>query len=138
MLGLGLARGAGETEVRELAARMLRAAGDPAGRRLAALATVEERALEPVLLAVAERFGVPLRGYPAGALARVPVPHPSPVPSRALGTASVAEAAALLAAGAGSRIVVGKRRSAPPGGPARATAAVARGAPAPGGTPRNR
>lgn len=68
-------------------------------RSVALLATVEAKAREPGLLEAAERLGVPLRTYPAQTLAEVPVPHPSQAPRSAVGTPSVAEAAALLAAG---------------------------------------
>jgi len=63
----------------------------------------------------------PMVSFPASILAVVDVPDPSEVVAAAVGTPSVAEAAALLAAGPGARLVVGKQR-----GPA-ATAAVAVG-----------
>ncbi|WP_231558065.1 Rv2231c family pyridoxal phosphate-dependent protein CobC, partial [Modestobacter caceresii] len=53
----------------------------------------------------AARRGWPLTGHPADALAAVPVPAPSVRVAAAVGTASVAEAAALLE---GGRLVVGK------------------------------
>jgi cobalt-precorrin 5A hydrolase len=62
------------------------------------LATVDRRADEPGLQAAATHLGVPVRPYTAAALALVPVPNPSPRTESALGTASVAEAAAILAA----------------------------------------
>ena len=75
---------------------------------LRALATVDRRAEEPAMLAAAEHFGVPLRTFPADALARVDVPTPSAVVARHVGTPSVAEAAALLS---GTRLLVPKTRS---------------------------
>ncbi|MEU2114109.1 Rv2231c family pyridoxal phosphate-dependent protein CobC [Streptomyces sp. NPDC016459] len=64
------------------------------------LATLDARTAEPGLAGAAALLGVPVRGFAAQELAVVPVPHPSTRPLAATGTASVAEAAALLAAGA--------------------------------------
>ena len=47
-----------------------------------------------------QRHGGPLRLFDATSLAAVPVPNPSEAVAEAMGTASVAEAAALRAAGA--------------------------------------
>lgn len=54
---------------------------------------------EPGLLALAAQAGWPLHFYPAAQLAEVQVPNPSETVRRHTGTPSVAEAAALLAAG---------------------------------------
>jgi cobalt-precorrin 5A hydrolase/precorrin-3B C17-methyltransferase len=67
--------------------------------------------------AAAER-GWSVRTFPASRLAAVPVPNPSDVVRRAVGTPSVAEAAALL--DPGSELIAAKRAS------AHATVAVAR------------
>jgi cobalamin biosynthesis protein CbiG len=88
-----------------------------------ALATVDAKAAEPGVLGAAERLGVPLWTYGAERLARVPVENPSPVALRAVGTPSVAEAAALAG---GGELLVPKRRSAPAGRPAGVTCAIAR------------
>ncbi|MCZ2813563.1 Rv2231c family pyridoxal phosphate-dependent protein CobC [Modestobacter sp. VKM Ac-2979] len=69
------------------------------------LATLDSRAAEPGLREAAARRGWPLTGHPAATLAAVPVPAPSVRVAAAVGTASVAEAAALLE---GGRLVVGK------------------------------
>ncbi|MFI7244072.1 cobalamin biosynthesis protein [Streptomyces qinglanensis] len=100
-----------------------------------ALATVQARAAEPGLLAAARRLDLPLIAYDARTLARVRVPHPSDFSRTAVGTPSVAEAAALLACGGGSGttvqggapvLLVPKTKSRPAAGaPVRATAAVA-------------
>ncbi|WP_189506394.1 Rv2231c family pyridoxal phosphate-dependent protein CobC [Streptomyces narbonensis] len=66
------------------------------------LATLDARAAEPGVAGAGAELGVPVRGFPAGELAAVPVPHPSALPREATGTPSVAEAAALLTAGAGA------------------------------------
>lgn len=116
-------------EVTGLVAAALAAAGLAPGG-VAELATVEAKAGEPGLLAAAERFGVPLRGYGAKMLAAVEVPNPSKAALSAVGTPGVAEAAALLAAGPGGELLVAKRVSEPGGGrPSRATCAIARRGP---------
>ncbi|MGY1839868.1 MULTISPECIES: Rv2231c family pyridoxal phosphate-dependent protein CobC [unclassified Modestobacter] len=69
------------------------------------LATLDVRAAEPGLREAAARRGWPLTGHPAPVLAAVPVPAPSARVAAAVGTASVAEAAALLG---GGRLVVGR------------------------------
>lgn len=66
---------------------------------VAGVASVDRKRDEAALLQLCEREGWPLRLFAAAELARVPVPHPSEVVAQEMGTASVAEAAALLAAG---------------------------------------
>nr|WP_247204354.1 cobalamin biosynthesis protein [Streptomyces sp. AgN23]WTB08655.1 cobalamin biosynthesis protein [Streptomyces antimycoticus] len=125
VVGVGASRGVSVGEVIGLVETVLAEAGlSPSG--VAELATVEAKAGETGLLMAAERLGVPLCGYPAAALAAVEVPNPSAVPLAAVGTAGVAEAAALLAAGPGGELLVAKRKSAPRGRPGMATCAVAR------------
>jgi cobalamin biosynthesis protein CbiG len=63
------------------------------------LATLDTRAAEPGVVAAARQLGWELTGHPAAALAAVPVPAPSGKVAAAVGTASVAEAAALLGGG---------------------------------------
>lgn len=63
---------------------------------VACLATIDRRAEE--LCAAADRLGVSIRTFTAAELAQVDVPNPSSRTQDALGTVSVAEAAALLAA----------------------------------------
>ncbi|MEE1930602.1 precorrin-3B C(17)-methyltransferase [Streptomyces sp. TRM 70351] len=121
-VGVGASRGVSAQEVLDLVGRSLAAAG-LSPRSVAALATVDAKAGEAGLLAAAERLGVPLRTHPAPVLAAVPVPNPSAAPQAAVGTPSVAEAAALHGAGDGARLVVQKQKS------AMATCAVARSRP---------
>lgn len=102
----------------ELAGLVAAALADAPGE-VVAVATVDRRETEPCIVALAAAHGVALRTYPAEALSRVDVPTPSDVVARHVGTASVAEAAALLSAGPGARLSVAKRRS------ARATCAIA-------------
>lgn len=93
---------------------------------VAELVTVDAKAREPGIVAAAARLGVPLRTYPAAELALIEVPHPSDAPLTAVGTPSVAEAAALAG---GGELLVPKRKSAPEGRAAMATCAVVRRAP---------
>lgn len=137
-LGVGLSTGATADELLALVEEVLAAAGadEPpsrgSGPPLTALATLDRRAPHPALLTLAGRLGLSPLAYPAATLASVPVPHPGRAPGAAVGTPSVAEAAALLAAGSGAELLVPKRGSTPRGRPARATAAVARGVDRPG------
>ncbi|GAA2408903.1 precorrin-3B C(17)-methyltransferase [Streptomyces glaucosporus] len=124
-VGVGASRGAPADEITALVERALADAG-LSPRSVAELATVEAKADEPGIVEAARRLGVPVRTYPAGELAAVPVPHPSDAPLAAVGTPSVAEAAALLACGEGAELVVPKRKSEVPGRAAMATCAVAR------------
>ncbi|MER8045156.1 Rv2231c family pyridoxal phosphate-dependent protein CobC [Streptomyces sp. NPDC094032] len=110
MVGVGARSVAGAAEVLELIAAALREAGLGEGD-VTALATLEARAGEPGVAGAAARLGVPVRGFRSEELAGVPVPHPSGRALAATGTASVAEAAALRAAGPGAVLVVPKRRT---------------------------
>jgi cobalt-precorrin 5A hydrolase/precorrin-3B C17-methyltransferase len=65
---------------------------------VAGLASCTRKGDEDALLALAARRGWPLRLFTAEQLSAVAVPHPSEVVAREMGTASVAEASALLAA----------------------------------------
>jgi cobalt-precorrin 5A hydrolase/precorrin-3B C17-methyltransferase len=114
--GVGASRGVPATEVRGLLDETLAEAG-LAAASVTALATVDAKSAEPGLVAVARAGGWPLRAYPPATLAAVPVPNPSPAVRAAVGTPSVAEAAALVG---GGELIVPKRKS------AMATVAVAR------------
>ena len=73
------------------------------------LASHVRKADEPALRQLAEVRGWPLRLYPAERLAAVQVPNPSARVADEVGTPSVAEAAALLAAGSRT-LLAGKQR----------------------------
>jgi cobalt-precorrin 5A hydrolase/precorrin-3B C17-methyltransferase len=124
VVGVGASRGVPAAEVLALVRSVLAEAGVPQGS-VVALATVDAKADEPGIAGAAARLGVPLVTYDARTLAAIDVPSPSGAPLAAVGTPSVAEAAALAAA-PGGELLVRKRKSAPEGGVARATAAVAR------------
>ncbi|MBT2408214.1 threonine-phosphate decarboxylase [Streptomyces sp. ISL-87] len=107
MVGVGGRAGVSVAEVCALVEETLRGAG-LASDAVTALATVESKLPEPGIAGAAERFGVPLIGYPAEKLAGISVPHPSDAVRDAAGTSSVAEAAALAG---GGELLVPKRRS---------------------------
>lgn len=95
-------------------------------RSIRKLATVDKKADEPALLALADRFGWPLHIYPAATLDAVPgIETPSATVHRHVGTRGVAEPAALLGAGA-DRLLVPKQIYTEPGAGRSMTVAVAR------------
>ncbi|MEU0400726.1 Rv2231c family pyridoxal phosphate-dependent protein CobC [Streptomyces sp. NPDC006197] len=120
-LGVGARSGTTVDELLALIGEVLREAGLPAGC-VRSLGTLDARAAEPGIVAAAAALGVPVRGFSARELAAVPVPHPSALPLAATGTASVAEAAALLAAGAAGRRAPGAPAERGADGPAEAGA----------------
>ena len=62
------------------------------------LASIDKKQDEVGLIQLAEKYALPMRFYPAQKLASVPVPSPSAVVMKYVGTPSVSEAAAILAA----------------------------------------
>ncbi|WP_327182316.1 precorrin-3B C(17)-methyltransferase [Streptomyces sp. NBC_01334] len=123
VVGVGASRGAPVDEVLDLVEGVLREAGLSV-RSLAELATVDAKADEPGIVETARRLGVPVVTYSAEELAGVEVPNPSDAPLTAVGTPSVAEAAALIG---GGELLVPKRKSERADGrPAMATCAVVR------------
>jgi cobalt-precorrin 5A hydrolase len=76
------------------------------GQEATAVATVRQRAVEPGLVEAAAVLGVPILSFRAADLAEVAVPNPSARVAAAVGTASVAEAAALAT---GGRLVAAKQ-----------------------------
>ena len=108
VVGLGSSLGVRADAVRAALRRALGARHPD----VVAFGTVDRRGSEPGLVAVVAEHGVPLRCYPAAQLDAVPVPHPSDAVRGHVGTRSVAEAAALLAAGdlGGGVLVVPKLR----------------------------
>jgi cobalt-precorrin 5A hydrolase/precorrin-3B C17-methyltransferase len=119
--GVGASTGAPAAAVADLLEATLETAG-LARASVAEVATLDRKAREPAFQAL----GLPMRVFTAPALREVQVPTPSAVVARAVGTPSVAEAAALLAAGTGGELVVPKQANAV------ATVAIARRARPPG------
>lgn len=122
IVGVGSARGVPVDEVGELIGTVVRESGR-APASLRAIATIDLKADEPGIVEAARRRGVPLLTYSAADLATENVPTPSETVRAAVGTPSVAEAAALRAArdaGRAAALVVHKHTT------AHATAAAAR------------
>jgi len=107
VVGVGASKGAPVNEVLGLVYDALRTAGLSVGN-IAELATVDAKADEPGIVQAAQRLSVPLVTYSAEELAAVEVPNPSDAPLAAVGTPSVAEAAALVG---GGELLVPKRKS---------------------------
>ncbi len=120
IVGVGASRGAPAAEIGTLIDGTLAELGLSVGS-VRHIATADVKADEPGLLAAAAERGWPVVTFPASRLAAVPVPNPSEAVRRAVGTPSVAEAAALIDPGA--TLLAAKRAS------AHATVAVARGRP---------
>jgi len=81
----------------------LLAAGGPEG--LAAVATVSDKADAEALKQLALECGVPIKAVPADMLAKVETPTQSTIVAEKFGTGSVAEAAAIAAAGPRARLI---------------------------------
>ncbi|MFJ6896764.1 precorrin-3B C(17)-methyltransferase [Streptomyces hokutonensis] len=123
VVGVGASKGAPVDEVLGLVESAVRDAGLSLAS-LAELATVDAKSDEPGIVEAARRLGVPLVTYSAEELAAVEVPNPSEAPLSAVGTPSVAEAAALVG---GGELLAPKRKSERADGrPAMATCAVVR------------
>ncbi|SHI84568.1 precorrin-3B C(17)-methyltransferase [Wenxinia saemankumensis] len=132
VLGVGCARDTPPADLAALVRETLSEAGiDPAA--LAAVATVDIKADEPAVIALARDLGLPLRLFtPAELEAEAPrLATPSDVVFAEIGCHGVSEGAALASAGAEAVLAVTKRKS------ANATCAVAR-APAPIAAPGGR
>ena len=111
VVGTGASRGAEPAALYEAASRLLGRSG-LASTAVGAVATADIKATEAAIVELAARWGVPLWTYPAEVLAAQPVPNPSPAVEAAVGTPSVAEAAALVAAGPGATLLAAKEVSA--------------------------
>ena len=119
-LGVGCERGVPESELADLVERTL-AGADLSPRSLAGVFSVDLKADEPAVHALAEALGLPARFFdPATLEALTPrLANPSDVVFREVGCHGVSEAAALAAAGDGGTLRVAKTKS------RRATCAVA-------------
>jgi cobalt-precorrin 5A hydrolase / precorrin-3B C17-methyltransferase len=116
VVGVGASRGASAGEIDALVRDALRDA-NLSPQSVTALATVDVKRHEPGIVEAAVRNGWRLGTYAAERLATIDVPNPGDAALTAVGTPSVAEAAALVDA---AELVVPKRKS------AMATVAVAR------------
>jgi len=125
VVGVGTTSDASENDACDAVTAAL-SAGGLSPLSLGALATIDRRADHPAVAAVARRWRLAVHTFDADRLDAIAVPTPSDVVARAVGTHSVAEAAALAAAGPGAELVVPKsvgdrvtvaiaRRAGPPG-----------------------
>ena len=106
VVGMGCRRGTPSVDLRAHLLAVLAEHGLSA-ESVAAFVSVEAKAAEPGLLALAAEWGVPLRTHPADVLRVLEVPSAglSPDAATAVGTPSVAEAAVLAE---GAELVVPK------------------------------
>lgn len=120
-LGMGCERGADPAEAIALAEQVL-AGGGWASGALACVVSIDLKADEPAIHAVAAHFGVPARFFPAAELERQApgLANPSQIVFAETGCHGVAEGAALAATG--GELVVAKQKS------KRVTAALGRAA----------
>jgi cobalt-precorrin 5A hydrolase len=124
-LGIGCDRGTPAATIAQCVAEALAACGATLAD-VCAVASIDLKADEPGLAEVARNHGWVLRFYPALALAAVAVPNPSETVRRHTGTPSVAEASALLAAGADmTQLLIEKHKLRGPDG-RHATLSIAR------------
>jgi cobalt-precorrin 5A hydrolase len=105
-VGLGCDRGTPLSTVERALDQALHSVGMAIGN-VAVLASIDAKSDEIAFLQLAALHRWPLRFYAAAQLAAVPVPNPSETVRRYMGTPSVSEAAALLAA-CGSTLLVEK------------------------------
>ncbi|NEQ42024.1 MAG: precorrin-3B C(17)-methyltransferase [Leptolyngbya sp. SIOISBB] len=96
-IGMGCERGTSQALMERAIADALRSR-HWAFAAVAGIATIDLKADETGLVQLCQAHAWPLRCFTAAELQQVPVPHPSSVVEQAVGTPSVAEAAAILAA----------------------------------------
>jgi len=72
---------------------------------LAAVATVSDKSHTAALRLLAQEFNLPIKAIPAAVLAGIKTPTQSEFVQAKFGTGSIAEAAALAAAGARARLI---------------------------------
>ena len=124
-IGLGCDRGTPLATVQQCLQQALALAGGTLAD-VALLASIDAKADEAAFLQLVAQHGWPLHWYSAAQLAVVPVPNPSATVQRYMGTPSVSEAAALLAAQTDlSALVVEKHKFRGPDGK-NATVSIAR------------
>ena len=109
-LGIGCDRGTPVETIERAVQEALTCAGAALGD-VVTVASIDLKADEVGLLALARQHGWTIRFHAAAALAVVPVPNPSETVRKHTGTPSVSEAAALLEAGAdASHLLVEKHK----------------------------
>ena len=113
VFGVGCERGTPPAEMIALVESGLRDAG-LASADIRLIASLDTRAKEPAMIALADHFSVPFHVFDAARLERETprLANPSSIVFSHTGCHGVAEAAALAGAGAAGRLVVAKRKSA--------------------------
>jgi cobalt-precorrin 5A hydrolase/precorrin-3B C17-methyltransferase len=107
VVGVGTSTGATPAELIGAVDHVLDMAG-LAPESVGEVATIDRRAGHPAVTALVAHLDARLRAVHPDVLDRVAVPHPSDVVRRAVGSGSVAEAAALIGAGPDADLVVAK------------------------------
>ena len=103
-LGIGCRRGVSLQEIEEAVSAFL----GPYFEEIDCLASCDLKADEEALLEFSRSTGKPLRFFSVGELGLVETPNPSARVKARIGTASVCEAAALLASG--GKLILEKRK----------------------------
>ena len=111
-IGIGCERNTSVSLVEKAIAEALATAG-LAEEAIAGIASAARKSDEPALQHLSQTRAWPFRTFAEHALASIDVPNPSEVVRQEMGTASVAEAAALLAAGEQGHLIQPKRISHP-------------------------
>ncbi len=106
-LGLGCERGTSQELISRLVDQELDRLG-LAPEAIAGMASIDRKSDEQAFLALAKERGWAQQWMPGATLNAIAVPNPSDAVAAEMGTASVAEAAALVAAGPGSRLLLNK------------------------------
>ncbi len=97
VLGLGCDRHTALATVEEAIAQAL-ATQELAHEQIVKFASIDKKQDEPAFKQLVAKYALPMQFYTAEQLAVVPVPSPSAVVLKYVGTPSVSEAAAILAA----------------------------------------
>jgi len=97
VIGIGCDRNASLQTLQEALTQALQQCGLDEST-VVGMASIDKKNDEVALLQLAQNQGWPLHFYSAEQLAKIPVPNPSAVVQKYMGTPAVAEAAALIAA----------------------------------------
>jgi cobalt-precorrin 5A hydrolase/precorrin-3B C17-methyltransferase len=111
-LGIGCRRGVAAAELEALVREVL-STHRISPQAIACVASLDAKAGEGAIHALADSLGVPARFFDAAALAREEqhLSNPSETVKRTTGVTGVAEAAALACVGRGGQLLVSKQRS---------------------------
>jgi len=112
-LGIGCARGCSVDEIRELVSRVM-SDSNIASQAIASVVSIDLKADEVAINAIADELGVPFRVFDAATLeAEMPrLANPSEVVFAEVGCHGVSEGAALAAAGPDAELVIEKQKTA--------------------------